>query len=90
VEKIAATVAAAALTARPRINLVGLWHGYTPPVGVGGIKWFRDVAARAHERYGVAGEPAWYLVRPDQYVAARAQPAETAALQRALQLVTAV
>jgi 2-polyprenyl-6-methoxyphenol hydroxylase-like FAD-dependent oxidoreductase len=90
VEKTAASLAAAASALRPRLNLIGLWHGYTPPVGVGGIKWFRDIDARAHERYGVAQEAAWYLVRPDQYVAARAQPADIAALQRALKPVAAV
>jgi hypothetical protein len=69
------------------LNFVGIWHGYQPPAGSG--TWLRDAAAAAHQRYGVGHQTAWYLVRPDQYIAARSQPADLDALRAALAPVAA-
>jgi 2-polyprenyl-6-methoxyphenol hydroxylase-like FAD-dependent oxidoreductase len=83
----ASDLAAAALALRPALNFVGIWHGYQPPAGSG--TWLRDAAAAAHQRYGVGHQTAWYLVRPDQYIAARSQPADLDALRAALAPVAA-
>jgi len=54
-----------------QLSFVGVWHGDRPPRD-STIPWLIDPQGRAHRRYGVRNA-AFYLIRPDQYVAARGQ-----------------
>jgi hypothetical protein len=45
-----------------------------------GAETLLDPAGRAHSRYGIR-QPSWYLIRPDQYVAARGTLEELDPLQ---------
>lgn len=62
------------------IRVVRVWSGATPPSG----EWFVDPDATAHRAFGAEG-PAFYLIRPDRYVALRSQPAEAGVLQNWLE-----
>jgi 2-polyprenyl-6-methoxyphenol hydroxylase-like FAD-dependent oxidoreductase len=46
-----------------------------------------DTDGKAHARYGLATAAGWYLVRPDQYIAARGSAAETDLLNRYLKKI---
>lgn len=65
------------------IRVVSVWHGENPP----GADWLLDPDVSAHRRFGVE-LPAFYLIRPDQYVALRSQPAEAAVLHEWLAGIT--
>jgi 2-polyprenyl-6-methoxyphenol hydroxylase-like FAD-dependent oxidoreductase len=61
---------------RPDAQVIGLWPGYQPPAPTSpNLRWVRDPLYSAHTIYGVSSDPAWCLIRPDQYLAARSQPA---------------
>lgn len=57
------------------VKVVNIWHGDTPP----SPDWLVDRDASAHKKFGV-DLPSFYLIRPDQYVALRSQPAEAVVL----------
>jgi hypothetical protein len=77
-------LAEAAQVVRPDTRIVGLWPGYFPPTGTqGAIDWYRDTQGLAHDDWGVGQDPAWCLVRPDQFIAARSQPADVTGLVEA-------
>ena len=65
------------------IRVISVWHGANPP----GPDWFLDPDASAHRRFGVE-LPAFYLIRPDQYVGLRSQPAEAGVLHEWLAGIT--
>jgi 2-polyprenyl-6-methoxyphenol hydroxylase-like FAD-dependent oxidoreductase len=70
---------------RPDAQVIGLWPGYTPPAPTAtNLTWVRDFQTHAHAAYGVSTDPAWCLIRPDQYLAARSQPANVRELVEAL------
>lgn len=52
-----------------------VWHGGTAATGL------LDPGGGAHHRYGVRST-AWYLIRPDQYIAARGSAADSEVLER--------
>jgi len=58
------------------VRVVRVWSGIEPPAG----DWLVDPDGSAHQKFGVQS-PAFYLIRPDQYVALRSQPAEAGVLQ---------
>jgi 2-polyprenyl-6-methoxyphenol hydroxylase-like FAD-dependent oxidoreductase len=58
------------------LRVVQVWCGDQPPPG----QWLMDPRGAAHRKFGVE-LPAFYLIRPDQYVALRSQPAEAGVLQ---------
>jgi len=58
------------------IRIVRIWKGDCPP----NSSWFGDPQGIAHKRFG-AEVASFYLIRPDQYVALRNQPAEAAVLK---------
>jgi len=58
------------------VRTVRVWCGDEPPPG----DWLLDPDGSAHRKFGVE-LPAFYLIRPDQYVALRSQPAEAGVLQ---------
>lgn len=66
------------------VRIVSVWRGHNPP----GSEWLLDPDASAHKRFG-AEFPSFYLLRPDQYVALRSQPAEAAVLDEWLAGITA-
>lgn len=73
----------AALRARaPEAQIVVVWQG-TSPSDLPGARLLLDPEGSAHARYGLK-EAGWYLIRPDQYIAARGTSAETATLARYL------
>lgn len=53
------------------VRVLRIWCGNHPP----SPEWLIDRDAAAHKKFGV-DLPAFYLVRPDQFVALRSQPAE--------------
>ena len=57
------------------VRVISVWHGGNPP----GADWLLDPDVSAHKRFGV-DQASFYLVRPDQYVALRSQPAEAVVL----------
>lgn len=65
------------------VRVISVWHGANPP----GPDWFIDPDASAHRRFGVE-LPAFYLIRPDQYVGLRSQPAEAVVLHEWLAGIT--
>ena len=67
----------------PLVRVISIWSGDTPP----SEEWFLDPDSSAHKKFGVE-LPSFYLVRPDQYVALRSQPAEASVLHEWLASVT--
>ncbi len=65
------------------VRVVSVWHGSTPP----SPEWLLDREAAAHRKFG-AELPSFYLIRPDQYVALRSQPAEACVLHEWLAGIT--
>lgn len=65
------------------VRVVSVWHGDTPP----GNEWLIDPDASAHRRFGVE-QPSFYVIRPDQYVGLRSQPAEAVVLHEWLAELT--
>lgn len=65
------------------VKVVSVWHGETAP----SADWLLDRDASAHKKFGV-DLPSFYLVRPDQYVALRSQPAEAVVLHEWLAAIT--
>jgi 2-polyprenyl-6-methoxyphenol hydroxylase-like FAD-dependent oxidoreductase len=62
------------------VRVVVVWIGSQVPVGLPPEAALSlDPNGDAHEQYGLE-YPGWYLVRPDQYLAARAATLETASL----------
>ena len=59
-----------------QIRIVRVWSGDSPPPG----EWLVDPDSTAHRAFGAEGS-AFYLIRPDRYVALRSQPAEAGVLQ---------
>lgn len=66
------------------VRVISIWHGANPP----GPEWFLDPDVSAHKTFGV-DQASFYLIRPDQYVALRSQPAEAVVLHEWLAGVTA-
>ena len=66
-----------------RINAYLVVGGASHSTGVAGDRVLLDALHLAHHRYGVAGA-AFYLLRPDTYVAARGAVSESDALRRYL------
>ncbi len=70
---------------RPDANVIGIWPGYQPPApATPNLRWVRDPQNVAHTLYGVGIDPAWCLIRPDQFLAARSQPANVRELVETL------
>jgi 2-polyprenyl-6-methoxyphenol hydroxylase-like FAD-dependent oxidoreductase len=65
---------------------VVIWHGGEPPV-LEDATVLRDPDGRAHARYGLANAAGWYLVRPDQYIAARGGVSEKKTLNQYLKKI---
>ncbi|MFA7344026.1 MAG: FAD-dependent monooxygenase [Terrimicrobiaceae bacterium] len=65
------------------VRTISIWHGENPPAA----DWLLDPDVSAHKRFGVE-QPSFYLVRPDQYVALRSQPAEAVVLHEWLAGIT--
>lgn len=57
------------------VRVISIWHGENPP----GTDWWLDPDVSAHKKFGV-DQASFYLIRPDQYVALRSQPAEAVVL----------
>ncbi len=66
------------------IRVVNVWCGNHPP----SPDWLLDPDGAAHRRFGI-DLSAFYLIRPDQYVALRSQPAEASVLHSWLAGITA-
>lgn len=63
------------------LQVLVIYAGDDAPVGVAATATlFLDPTGKAHERYGLHDQPSWYLVRPDQYLAARSVTLQTASL----------
>lgn len=58
------------------IRIVKVWHGKDVP----SEDWLLDPEGAAHRKFGVS-LPSFYLIRPDQYVSLRCQPAEAGVLK---------
>lgn len=65
------------------LRLLVVWKGASVPAGLEGMAVFSDDDS-AHDRYGLSDAAGWYLVRPDQYIAARGIMGEEPVLHRLL------
>lgn len=64
------------------VQTIMVWRDPTAPTNTpNGL--YLDPEGEAHERYGLT-QPGWYLIRPDQYLAARGATLETASLEKYL------
>lgn len=63
------------------VRPVLIWHG-TETLDFAGVEEFLDPEGKAHERYGLTAMAGWYVVRPDNYIAARGTLSDTTALTR--------
>jgi hypothetical protein len=68
-------------------NAIVIWHGDEEP-DIDDATVFRDREGTAHARYGLAKAAGWYLIRPDQYIAARGGAGETSLLSQYLKKIT--
>lgn len=68
------------------VRVIGVWTGSESIHPPEELNLHIDPTGAAHDRYGLV-EPGWYLVRPDQYLAARSATFETKTLHGYLRKV---
>jgi hypothetical protein len=64
----------------PLVRCFMIWHGEVAPSSWQYKSPLLDPRGEAHARYALR-EPGWYLVRPDQYIAARGLDSELSVLK---------
>jgi hypothetical protein len=64
----------------PSVRCFVIWQADMAPSRLEAGQLFLDPDGRAHARYGLA-ELGWYLIRPDQYIAARGLESELSLLR---------
>jgi len=80
-------IAAAVKTHGDAVQIIIVWAADKAPLNPpSGATLYLDPTGTAHERYGI-DHAAWYLIRPDQYLAARAPTLKTDALHAYLKKV---
>jgi 2-polyprenyl-6-methoxyphenol hydroxylase-like FAD-dependent oxidoreductase len=75
------------VTSAAPARAIVIWHGAEAPV-IDDSAVLCDPEGKAHARYGLAKAAGWYLIRPDQYIAARGGAAETALVSRYLKKIS--
>ena len=71
----------------PFVRCFVIWHGEVAPSSWQHESPLLDPHGEAHARYSLR-EPGWYLVRPDQYIAARGLDSELSLLEDYLQKIS--
>jgi len=77
----------AMVSAAAPAKAIVIWHGKEAPA-FDDATTLLDPEGKAHTRYGLAKAAGWYLIRPDQYIAARGGQTETEIASRYLKKIS--